>query len=398
MIVETAPVADLVLDPANVRLHGPKNLEAIKGSLARFGQQKPIVVSKEGIVIAGNGTLVAARDLGWTSIDVVRTELEGAEAIGFAIADNRTAELAEWDDPELAKLLAQLQNDENFETAATGFSDAEIDRLIAQATNLGGDDDAAPEPPETPETKLGDVYKLGDHRLLCGDATSFEDVERLLEGETPFLMVTDPPSGVDYEPNWRNEAKRRDGTPFGASSTGEVANDNRADWRDAYRLFPGDVAYVWHAGRACGEIAAHLYEVGFEIRAQVVWAKSRFAISRGHYHWQHEPCWYSVRKGRKAAWIGDRSQTTIWDVPIGVDESSTHHGTQKPVELFGRPIRNHETDAVYDPFCGSGTSIVAAEKLGKRAFALELDPAYCDVIVARWEALTGRKAERVGRP
>ena len=181
--------------------------------------------------------------------------------------------------------------------------------------------------------------------------------------------------------------------------SGTVANDDNPSWQAAWRLFSGDVAYVWHASLHSSVVLADLESAGFEHRAQLIWRKQQFAISRGHYHWQHEPCWYAVRKGRPSRWAGDRTQSTVWDVANllrDTDDGKTGHGTQKPVEIMARPIRNHGAtgDVVYDPFVGSGTTIVAAEQLGRRCVALEVDPRYCDVIVARWEALTGRLAER----
>jgi DNA modification methylase len=203
-------------------------------------------------------------------------------------------------------------------------------------------------------------------------------------------MVTDPPYGVSYDPRWRLEAGLLASAP---RRLGKVQNDDRVDWREAWQLFSGDVAYVWHAGVFAASVALQLEDSGFEIRSQIIWRKPTFPISRGHYHWQHEPCWYGVRRGATASWIGDRSQTTVWDV-AGRSETKTDHATQKPVECMARPIRNHEGD-VYEPFAGSGTTLIAAEQLGRRCAAIEIDPAFVDVVVSRWEALTGRKAKRV---
>jgi DNA modification methylase len=200
-------------------------------------------------------------------------------------------------------------------------------------------------------------------------------------------MVTDPPYGVKYDPAWRKRAGLSD-----SSRMGRVANDDRMDWREAWQLFPGDVAYVWHAGLFAAATASHLEDSGFEIRSQIIWRKPTFPISRGHYHWQHEPCWYAVRQGASAGWIGDRSQTTVWDIAWR-SEAKTDHGTQKPVECMARPIRNHEGN-VYEPFGGSGTTLIAAEQLARRCTAIEIEPAYCDVVVMRWERLTAEKARR----
>jgi DNA modification methylase len=215
-------------------------------------------------------------------------------------------------------------------------------------------------------------------------------------------MVTDPPYGVVYDPSWRNAAG-----VSGSSRLGKVQNDDRADWREAWELFPGDTAYVWHAGKFASQVQKSLEAAGFEMRAQIIWRKSHFAIGRGDYHWQHEPCWYAVRKGGKRKWTGDRKQSTVWDI-AGVktakdtdgetaDDASVH-GTQKPVECMRRPIENNSKagEIVYDPFLGSGTTVIAAEQSGRICYGLEIDPAYVDVIVRRWQNFTGGSATLSG--
>lgn len=237
------------------------------------------------------------------------------------------------------------------------------------------------------------------HRIMCGDSTSAEDVARLLDGAKPHLMVTDPPYGVEYDPNWRNEADRANGKPYGARAVGLVSNDDKADWREAWALFPGDVAYVWHAGLFAPVVADSLAACDFHLRSQIIWSKSNFAIGRGDYHWHHEPCWYAVRKGRKGHWAGDRKQTTVWEIAKPA-KSETGHGTQKPVDCMKRPIENNSKpgDAVYEPFSGSGTTIIAGEMTGRRVFAMELNPAYVDIAVKRWEQFVGGKAELIREP
>jgi DNA modification methylase len=243
----------------------------------------------------------------------------------------------------------------------------------------------------------GELFVLGRHRLLCGDATSAGDVTRLLNGATPVVMITDPPYGVAYDPAWRHRVN-----PQQRTAVGRVQNDDRASWSAAWQLFPGRVAYVWHAGLKAAIVAADLETAGFTMRSQIIWVKQHFALSRGDYHWGHEPCWYAVRG--KGQWRGDRRQTTVWEVqnlsPMGGtragENAVTGHGTQKPVRLFELPILNHTitSEAIYDPFSGSGTEIIAAEKLGRACFAMEIDPQYVQVAVTRWEAFTGQKAVR----
>lgn len=392
MKIKQARLDSIILDPANARRHPERNIEAIKGSLARFGQVKPIVIDKSGVVRAGNGTVEAARSLGWETINAVVMELEGPEATAYAIADNRTAELAEWDDETLAATLESLQDFDEAILDAIGFDADELAELVDSVTpDPEVHEDEVPTEVPT-RCKAGDLWLLGRHRLLCGDSTRADDVARLMGGEKAGMMVTDPPYGVEYDANWRNEADRANGKPCGYRAVGKVTNDDRADWREAWALFDGDIAYVWHADSKSPLVAESLESVGFGLRNLIVWAKSNFAISRGHYHHKHEPCWYAYREGKPAQWSGDRSQTTLWEIDKPV-KSETGHSTQKPVECMARPIRNHDFELVYDPFLGSGTTLIAAEQLDRRCFGMEIDPKYCDVILARWEKLTGKLAQ-----
>jgi DNA modification methylase len=282
-----------------------------------------------------------------------------------------------------------------FDLSLTGFGEIELGTLLADKTEGLTDPDDAPAVPEHPVTQPGDLWLLGRHRLLCGDSTSAADVERLLAGVAPHLMVTDPPYGVNYDPAWRNRAaaEGKIGQKKSTRAVGQVANDDRADWRDAWTLFPGTVAYVWHAGTKAGIVQDSLDACGFETRAQIVWAKNNFAIGRGHYHCKHEPCWYMVRKGGVGAWSGDRTQTTLWQIDKNL-KSETGHGTQKPVECMKRPIENNSSpgQAIYEPFSGSGTTIIAAEMTGRACYAIEISPAHVDVAVKRWEEFSGKPA------
>jgi len=242
------------------------------------------------------------------------------------------------------------------------------------------DDYEVPEVVET-DIVIGDLFEIGEHRLLCGDSTKKEDVEMLLLKNEPYLMVTDPPYGVVYDANWRNEADRANGKKIGDRAVGKVQNDDKADWSDAWILSPAKVAYVYHAGKFSGLVQKSLENCDFEIRSQIIWAKNNFAISRGDYHWKHEPCWYVVKKGFKANYIGDRSQTTLWEIPKP-QKSETGHSTQKPIECMLKPIKNHDGD-VYDPFLGSGSTMVAAHQLKRKCYGMELEPKYCQVIIDR---------------
>lgn len=261
------------------------------------------------------------------------------------------------------------------------------------------EEDEAPEVSSEPAvSQLGEVYQLGRHRLMCGDSTNADNVARLLNGKEPYLMVTDPPYGVEYDPNWRKEHNATKGFASKTVQTGIVENGNNADWTAAYALAPSKVAYVWHSGLHGGTVAKGLTDSKFNLRAQIIWNKQYGVLGRGDYHWQHEPCWYAVKQGSKGNWAGDRKQTTVWDIkgfnPNGNNlqstESKTGHGTQKPVECMARPLANHDGD-VYDPFLGSGTTIIAAEQLGRTCYGLELSPAYCDVIRKRYAKFIGQE-------
>lgn len=238
--------------------------------------------------------------------------------------------------------------------------------------------------------KTGDLFKCGSHRIICGDCTSEHVVKQLLGRETPHLMVTDPPYGVEYEPSWRKRVTRENGSSAAGFALGIVTNDHRADWHESWELFPGDVCYVWHAGKNVGIVAESLNRAGFQIRSQIIWAKSHFVISRGHYHWKHEPCLYAVRKGATAHWHGDRRQHTLWQIPKP-QKSETGMSTQKPIDCMAQPIKNNSVigDIVYDPFAGSGTTLIACEVTNRKCRTIEINPEYVALALERWAHLTG---------
>jgi len=390
--VKLVPIASLKLDGKNARKHGEGNLAAIRASLEKFEQVEPLVVhGRTGKVIGGNGRLKVLRELGIKKVPVVEVDLPLVEIRALAIALNRTGELAEWDIGALGEELRFL-SDKDFDLGLTGFGPKEARRLMASGEIP--EQNPIPPVPKKPVTKAGDVWRLGDHRVMCGDATDKTDVSKLVAGTELQMMITDPPYGVGYDPQWRERYDE-----FERHSTDTVPNDDRVNWAAAFKLFRGAVAYVWHAGVHAAEVSLGLADSEFEIRAQIIWTKQHFVFGRGAYHWKHEPCWYAVRKGKGADWIGDRKQTTVWEIvnanPMGgaEDDVNTTHATQKPVECMARPIRNHSGD-VYDPFLGSGTTLIAAEQLGRICYAMEIDPGYCDVSVQRWEQMTGGKAKR----
>ncbi len=372
----------------NARIHSDEQVALIAGSIRSFGFTNPVLVDGANGIIAGHGRLMAARKLGLASVPVIELgHLSERDKRALVIADNKLAERAGWDLNLLALEAGEL-SDLGVDLNALGFTAGDLDELLAQE---GTDprEEETPDLPANPVTRLGDLWQLGSHRLLCGDATDAEAVARLLDGVRPHLMVTDPPYGVNYDPAWRNGA--------GSSQTvrtGKVLNDDRADWREAWALFPGDVAYVWHGALHATTVAESLKASDLAIRSQIIWAKDRLVLSRGDYHWQHEPCWYAVRDKGKGHWSGDRKQTTLWSIPNRDQDAATVHGTQKPVECMRRPMLNNASrgQAVYDPFLGSGTTLIAAETTGRICLGLELSPAYVDVIVERWQGFTGKEA------
>ncbi len=245
--------------------------------------------------------------------------------------------------------------------------------------------------------KMGDLWQIGEHRLLCGDSTKKEDVGRVMGKEKAILMVTDPPYGVDYDANWRNEMDRANGKPYGERAIGQVTNDDRVDWNMAYSLFTGDVVYVWHCDRNAKEVSQNIEDAGFNIISQIVWAKNNIVIGRGDYHYKHEPCWYAVRKGKNHNWQGSRNEASLWEIDKPL-KSETGHSTQKPLECMAKPIRNNtsEGEFVFDPFLGSGTTMVACQNLNRKCRGIEISPAYCAVILQRMaDAFPDIKIKRI---
>ncbi len=388
--IRHVPVSDLIPYANNARTHSEAQVALIAGSIREFGFNNPVLVDGQNGIIAGHGRVLAAQKLGLAAVPTIElSHLSEAQKRAYILADNRLAEQAGWDRELLGLELADL-SELGIDLADIGFEGAELDALLAHGA-ADPKEEATPEVPETPVSRPGDLWRLGSHSLMCGDATDAAAVKLLLNGVTPHLMVTDPPYGVMYDPDWRN----RTGTSE-TKRTGKVMNDDRADWREAWALFPGEVAYVWHGALHAGTVADSLHASGFDIRSQIIWAKERLVLSRGHYHWQHEPCWYAVRG--KGHWSGDRTQTTLWTIPNRDQDAATVHGTQKPVECMRRPMLNNSSvgQAVYEPFCGSGTTIIAAESCGRVCLAMELDPAYVDVALMRWQAFTGQEARLTG--
>jgi len=390
------PLSKLKGNPDNPRILRDEKFLKLKKSISDFpdmlNYRAIVAVSQEDgtyMVLGGNMRLKALQDLKIKEAPVMLadhwTEEQRRE---FVIKDN--VGFGEWDWDALANGWDAGKLDE-------WGMDLPVD--FGAETNEGlTDPDEVPAVPETPITVLGDVWIMGKHRIVCGDSTHADTVAKCLNGVKPHLMVTDPPYGVEYDASWRAEVNH-DGADS-KRAVGKVLNDDRADWREAWALFPGDVAYVWHAGVYSPVVADSLEACGFTMRALIIWAKQRHTFGRGHYHHMHEPLWYAVKKGGTGHWAGDRKQTTLWQIDNNRN-SETGHSTQKPVECMKRPIENNSSpgQAVYEPFSGSGTTIIAGEMTGRSIHAIELSPAYVDVSVKRWEAFTGTKAihEATGR-
>ena len=382
-------VSSLIPYARNSRTHSEAQVSQIAASIREWGWTTPVLIDEAEMIIAGHGRVLAARKLGLKEIPVmVATGWTEAQKKAYVLADNQLALNAGWD-MDLLKVEMQELEGLNFDLDLIGFDEKILAGLLNDPTEGETDPDDTPEPPVDPVSVLGDVWILGKHRIICGSSTDAHTVETLLNGVKPHLMVTDPPYGVEYDPEWRERA----GLNGPKAAKGKVLNDDNADWREAWALFPGDVAYVWHAGLYAGVVGDSLSSCDFQLRSQIIWAKSVMVMSRGDYHWQHEPCWYAVRKGKTGKYDGGRKQTTLWQIDKP-KKSETGHGTQKPIECMKRPIENNSSpgQAVYEPFSGSGTTIIACEMTGRSCHAIELNPAYVDVAVTRWEAFTGQKA------
>ena len=408
--LEQVPTSDLIPYARNARTHSDAQVAQIAGSIQEFGFCNPVLIDKANGIIAGHGRVMAANLLKLQTVPCIRLDhLTDAQKRAYILADNRIALSSGWDEAMLANELQDLHADE-IDLGLTGFSVEELEGImnltaVTEETAV----DAEPRIDEADalqglwETARGQVWRCGIHRLMCGSSTEAADVAKLLSGASPQIMVTDPPYGVNYDPSWRNDAGVSN-----SSRTGKVLNDDIADWTPAWRLFGGAVAYVWHGGLHSATVQKSLIDAGFVARAQIIWVKPRLVLSRGHYHWQHEPCWvadkpeqleekdceeawYAVRKNSTAGFVGGRKQTTVWEIGFK-DEAKTVHGTQKPVECMARPIRNHSLskDGVYEPFSGSGSTLIACEQLQRPCFAMELNPQYVAVALQRFKDATDK--------
>lgn len=381
---------DLSFDNKNINQGSEFGSALLTKSLTEVGAGRSVLADKNGVLIAGNKTVEAFGAVGNTKIRVVETtgdelvvvqrtdlDINSVEGAKMKVLDNTVSKHNYIEDAAVAEAICEEYD----------LNKAELG-LTADVEQEAQEDGFDAVPPLNPITVLGDVYELNQHRISCGSSTDADVVNKTLDGAKPILMVTDPPYGVNYDPTWRHSAGI-----INSRRQGKVQNDDKASWVEVYSLFSGDITYVWHGDRHAKTVAEDLEKSGFDIVCQIVWNKQQIVLSRGDYHWKHEPCWYAVRKGSKHNWQGSRKESTVWDITSILQSSKTEkqdaalvHGTQKPIECMARPIRNNtfERESVYDPFLGSGTTLIAADQLNRSCYGQEIDPAYCDIIVARF--------------
>ena len=389
--IEYRAIESLIPYARNSRTHSDAQVAQIAASIREFGFTNPVLIDEDGGIIAGHGRVMASRKLGLSEVPCIQIAgLSETQKRAYVIADNKLALNAGWDDEMLRLELGDLQ-EMGFDATLTGFSTDELDALLNVIEGTDGltDEDDVPEAPEEPTTRLGDVWILGRHRLMCGDSTSIEQLEELTGGALVDMWLTDPPYNVSYT------GKTKDALII---KNDEMGDDQfRQFLRDAYTaadavMKPGAVFYIWHADSEGYNFRGAAHDAGWKVRQCLIWRKSSMVMGRQDYHWRHEPCLYGWKDGAGHLWASDRKQTTIleFDRPSRNGE----HPTMKPVALFEYQMLNNTKggDVVLDSFGGSGTTLIAAEKSGRQARLIELDPKYVDVIVRRWQDYTGKEA------
>ena len=385
---ENVEIEKLIPYKNNARTHSDEQIEKIAKSMKEFGFINPVLVDGDLNVIAGHGRILGAKKLGMKEVPCLFIEnLTEEQKRAYIIAGNRLAEDAGWD-KELLKIELEDLKNMNFDITLTGFELEDFDFSMDETKVI--EDEFDENVPEEPTPKKGEIYKLGKHFLMCGDSTDINDVEKLMNGVKADMLLTDPPYNVDYE-----------------GGTGlTIQNDNMDDetFREFLRVSffnansvmkEGAVFYIWHADSEGYNFRGACHDIGWKVRQCLIWCKNTLVIGRQDYHWKHEPCLYGWKEGASHLWASDRKQTTVleFDRP----SVSKEHPTMKPVGLFDYLIKNNtkKDDIVLDLFAGSGTSIIACEQNGRIAYSMELDPKYVDVIISRWEKLTGQQAERI---
>ena len=392
MQIEKRQLSELIPYINNSRKHSDDQVTQIAASIKEFGWTNPILVDGDNGIIAGHGRIMAAKKLNMTEVPVIElAHLSKEQRKALIIADNKLALNSDWDTNLLAIELKDLQ-DLGFDLNLTGFNADELANILLPEQVAGlTDEDAIPEAPIEPKTKLGDIYQLGNHRLMCGDSCSIEQVEQLTDGLVDIL-VTDPPYNVNYEGATKDKLT--------------IMNDSMGDeqfrqfLRDAFVaadtvMKPGAVFYIWHADSEGYNFRGACRDANWKVRQTLIWQKDSMVMGRQDYHWKHEPCLYGWKEGAAHLWAADRKQTTI--IHCKKPRINDIHPTMKPVELMEYQILNNTKgmDIVLDLFGGSGSTMIACEKVGRKSRLMELDPKYCDVIVKRWEDFTGKKAELI---
>jgi len=380
--------------------HNEEAVAAVVKSIEQFGKIAPIIVNEKLRICAGHTRFKAAIERGERTFPtLIVPGLTGERFKAYNIADNQTASIAQWDTQGLAEIIKELQ-DEGFPTETLGFAEDQLDEILASLEDdFAGktDPDDVPEPPKKAISKTGDLWLCGDHRLLCGDATKAEDVERVMDGEKALLFATDPPYGCNAG-SIGFTAQRDD---IEAITKDDLeGHEMQAFLESCFQVVIPHLAmnaawYLWHPMLTQGYFAAAAaVAADLIIHRQIIWQKEQFIFGRGDYHWQHELCFYGWRQGYRPAFYGERNQSTIWIVPWDEKRSKIGHPTVKPIKLFACPMENHlrKGQLVLDPFLGSGTTMIAAEKLKRKCYGMEIEPIYVDVAVLRWQKYTGKKA------
>ena len=403
--IEHWPLDRLLPYAANARTHSDRQVTQIASSIAAFGFNVPCLVDERGVLIAGHGRLLAARQLELETVPVIRLEhLSEVEARAFRIGDNRIAENAGWDSDFLGDEFKWLCGEADFDLDVTGFTLDEVDHFVQDPEDGPAGDEGAIHVPETAVSQAGDLWILGDHRLLCGDSTRAEDVKRLMAGERAVLFATDPPYLVDYDgtnhpPNRQSTNPNKDWSPsYGATW------DDAAQGGELYDGFikaaideaiAEDAAwYCWHASRRQAMVESCWEKAGAFVHQQIIWVKDRGILTRSHYLWKHEPCFYGWVKGKRPPRVSDETPPTTWTMPSLYGDERPDHPTPKPLDCFAIPMRQHVARGglCYEPFAGSGSQIVAGENVGRRVYAMEISPVYVDASVLRWQKLSGKTA------
>ena len=392
--IEWLETKGLIPYAKNSRTHSEAQVAQIAGSIKEFGFNNPVLIDEDNGIIAGHGRVMAAQKLGLQAVPCIRlAHLSETQRKAYVIADNRLALNAGWDDQMLTVELQELDS-ESFDLSLLGFEADELNALLNPIKETEGltDEDEVPEVPEEPKTKPGDIYKLGRHRLMCGDSTSIDAVEKLMDGSLVDILITDPPYNVAYE------GKTKDALKIQNDSMGD--DQFRQFLRDAFVsadsvMKQGAVFYIWHADSEGFNFRGACKDAGWKVRQCLIWNKDTMVMGRQDYHWKHEPCLYGWKDGAGHLWAADRKQVTI--ISCKRPKRNDIHPTMKPVELIEYQLLNNTkgADIVLDLFGGSGSTLIAAEKNGRVARLMELDQKYCDVIVKRWEDFTGQKAELV---